>query len=223
MPDRASGPGFAVADVTGDRVGLDIEWSHAVIVGPGRSGRSTALAAALDAIDARESYVVGTAASPLADRPRTNRSRFGRPAAVAELLDRVADRLVGLLPDDRVVLFVDDLDTFDDAELEPLWTRLLEHDAVRIVATMDTRSMSGYTTSRVVNELRRARRVLVLQPDDPTEFVQVTGTKLRLRPGLQLVPGRGVLLVDRRPTTVQVVDASAGQTVPTVENLATAS
>lgn len=83
--------------------------------------------------------------------------------------------------------------------------------------------MSGYTTSSAVNEVRRTRRLLVLRPDDPTDFLQLTGVKLRLRPGLRLVPGRGVLLVDREPTTVQVVDALNRQAGRTVENLATAS
>ena len=224
LPDRHVGEAFAVADVSGDPVELDIGWSHAAIVGPGRSGRSTALGAAIDTIDADEFYVVGPSSSPLAGRGfAPSRSRFGRPSTVAELLDRVANRLVGVLPDDRIVLFVDDLDEFDDPILEPLWARLLEHDGVRIVATMDARSMSGYTTSSAVNEVRRTRRLLVLRPDDPTDFLQLTGVKLRLRPGLRLVPGRGVLLVDREPTTVQVVDALNRQAGRTVENLATAS
>jgi hypothetical protein len=44
----------------------------------------------------------------------------------------------------------------------------------------------------------------VLQPDDPTEFLQLTGVKSPARPGVRWVPGRGVLIVDRRPTIIQV-------------------
>jgi S-DNA-T family DNA segregation ATPase FtsK/SpoIIIE len=224
LPERTSDGGFAVADVTGQSIRLDVEWSHAAIVGPGRSGRSTALAAALTALEMPECYVVGPATSPLAALGLpASRSRFGRPAVVAELLGRLADRLVGVLPDERVALLVDDVDALDDPVLEPLWTQLLDHGAVRLIATMDTRSMSGYTTSSVVNELRRSRRLLVLRPDDSTEFLQLTGSKLCLRPGLRLVPGRGVLLVDQQPATVQVVDALAGQTARTVGNRAAAS
>ncbi|MAT03493.1 MAG: hypothetical protein CL424_00370, partial [Acidimicrobiaceae bacterium] len=215
LPERVESyarAGFAVADVSGDEVRLDLDWSHAVIVGPARSGRSTALSAAFADVSGRcstgsECYVVGPTASPLARlRWPAGHSRFGRAVAIAELLDRVANRLAVIDPDDRVVLFVDDLDALDDPLLDPLWTRLLEHDGLRIVASMETRSMSGYTTSSAVGELRRCRRLLVLQPDDPTEFLQLTGVRLALRPGLRLVPGRGVLLVDRRPTVVQVID-----------------
>ena len=44
----------------------------------------------------------------------------------------------------------------------------------------------------------------MLQPDDPSEFLQTTGVRLAVRPGLRLPPGRGVLLADRVPTIVQV-------------------
>jgi len=56
--------------------------------------------------------------------------------------------------------------------------------------------------------------MIVLQPDDPNDFLQLTGIKLPVRPGLRLPPGRGVLLVDRRPTVVQVVDALGRELVP---------
>jgi hypothetical protein len=103
-----------------------------------------------------------------------------------------------------VHLVADDVDAFDDMVIAPVWERLLAEDKIRLVGSVETRSMTGYTTSNAVNELRRARRQLMLQPDDPTEFLQLTGIKLPLRPGVRLVPGRGVLLADRQPVVIQV-------------------
>ena len=54
--------------------------------------------------------------------------------------------------------------------------------------------------------------MLVLQPDDAGEFLQATGVKLPHRPGLRMVPGRGVLLADRVPQIVQVF-AAVGATI----------
>ena len=46
--------------------------------------------------------------------------------------------------------------------------------------------------------------MLVMQPDDPGEFLQMTGLRLDPRPGTQWVPGRGVLVADRVARVVQV-------------------
>ena len=64
--------------------------------------------------------------------------------------------------------------------------------------------MSGYTQNPLLNVLRRSQRVLVLRPDDPSDFLATTGVKLSIRPGTDVPPGRGVLLVDRVPTIVHV-------------------
>jgi S-DNA-T family DNA segregation ATPase FtsK/SpoIIIE len=199
---------IGVADITGEQVVLDIEWSHAAIVGPPRSGRSTVLAAVLDGLADTEHrqrvHVVAPVSSPLARDHPSPRSAFGRGDEVGALLARLADRARAATSHEPIVLVVDDIDAFDDLVLSPLWERLLESDAVRLVAAVETRSMSGYTTNPAIAELRRARRMLVLQPDDPTEFLQLTGLRLALRPGIRLVPGRGVLVAERRPTVVQV-------------------
>ena len=91
---------------------------------------------------------------------------------------------------------------------------MLDDQVGRIVTALETRSMSGYTTSALVNVARRSRRLLVLQPDDPGEFLQTTGVKLPGRPGLRLPPGRGVLLADRIPTIVHVAELPARPDAP---------
>ena len=202
-----------VADISLAPATLEVEWSHAVVVGASRSGRSTALAAfvhgASDAAGLSDPYVVGPSSSPLAALGLPEgRAAFGRADDVGALLDRVANLAAVAASDERIVLVVDDIDGFDDAALAPVWERLVASDAVRIVAALETRSMVGYTTNAAVTELRRARRMLVLQPDDPSEFLQLTGVKLPVRPGLAMVPGRGVLLVDRQPSIVQIAQRS---------------
>ena len=59
--------------------------------------------------------------------------------------------------------------------------------------------MTGYTTNPLLNTLRRARRLLLLQPDDANEVFQVAGVKAPIRPGQRMVPGRGVYVADRIP------------------------
>ena len=196
-----------IADVTGAPVDLDLGWSHALVVGPARSGRSTALVAIFRGLGRRvPTYVIGPAASPLRHLDLVaDRSVFGRASAVAPVLDRVANLAAVATPEAPTVVIVDDLDGFDDPILAPLWERLVAADGVRLVAAIESRSATGFTMNAAVSELRRCRRQLVLGADDPTEFLQLTGLKLPIRPGLRIVPGRAVLLTDRRPTVVQIV------------------
>jgi S-DNA-T family DNA segregation ATPase FtsK/SpoIIIE len=106
------------------------------------------------------------------------------------------------------VLIIDDVDRLDDFALGAGWERLARLDDLRLVASMDSRSMSGYTQNPLLNVLRRSQRLLVLRPDDPSDFLTTTGVKLSMRPGTELPPGRGVLLVDRVPSVVQVATPS---------------
>jgi S-DNA-T family DNA segregation ATPase FtsK/SpoIIIE len=210
---EAPGPVIGVADVSGAAVALDTTWSHVAVVGPPRSGRSTALVAFVRGLDAgaqTSTFLVGPISSPLAAIGwPASQAAFGRADEVARMIEAAGSKAARLAPGEVVHLVADDVDAFDDLVLAPMWDRLLADDRVRLVGAVETRSMTGYTTSSAVNELRRSRRQLVLHPDDPTEFLQLTGMKLPLRPGVRLVPGRGVLLTDRRPVVVQVVAASS--------------
>ena len=118
------------------------------------------------------------------------------PTTSRKVLDRLANLFV-LGPGERPrVLLVDDLDRLDDPTLNPIWEQLADHDDFRMIATIESRSMTGYTASAVLNLARRSRRLLVLRPDDAGEFLQMTGIKPPIRPGVSMPPGRGVL-VDR--------------------------
>jgi S-DNA-T family DNA segregation ATPase FtsK/SpoIIIE len=210
VPPDARSTGLAVvvgrADVTGAAAVVDLDWSHLAVSGPPRSGRSTALAAVAsqlahrDTGDGRDVVVVGPGSSPLRRLPAGPgmTAAFGR--GVAPLLHRLAHPR-----ETPWVLVLDDLDALDDPELLPTFEQLARDDSVRLVAAMEPRV--GFTTNPLLTVVRRARRHLVLQPDDPAEFLQLTGTRLAVRPGLRMPPGRGVLLVDRIPTVVQVTDS----------------
>ena len=88
--------------------------------------------------------------------------------------------------------------------LNPLWDRLSKRDDLRVICSMETRSMTGYTQNPLMNLARQSRRQLFLQPADATEFLHVTGMKAPVRPGVEMPAGRGVLIVDRQPSVVQV-------------------
>jgi DNA segregation ATPase FtsK/SpoIIIE, S-DNA-T family len=201
-------PCLGVADITGQAVAVDLDWANLTVAGPPRSGRSTALATVAHSLhDGHELFVVGPPTSPLRamvhDLP-ADRVAFDDAAAIGDLLDRLAN-LAAMGPGERPrVLLVDDADRLDDSTLQPLWTRLTGLGDLRLVAALETRAMSGYTTNPLLNVVRRATRLLVLRPDDPSEFLTATGVKLSIRPGIELVPGRGVLLVDRIPSIIHV-------------------
>jgi len=206
---RAVGAGalqvpIGVADVTGQAVVVDLAWSNLTVAGPPRSGRTTVIATCLDLLaDTHEVWAVGTSSSVL-DLSAAHDGALGRPDVLAPVLERLANLFVlGPGPRPRVLL-VDDIDRLDDGVLNPLWEQLAEHDDFRMIATMESRSMTGYTASAVLNLARRSRRLLVLRPDDAGEFLQMTGIKPPIRPGVTMPPGRGVLVADREPTVIQV-------------------
>ncbi len=190
--------------MSGEPAVVDLEWSNFTIAGPPRSGRSTALAAVATALQRRhEVFVVGPASSPLAALG-LDHAAFGGADQIAPFLDRLANQVALGGADAQRVLVVDDLDTFEDPMLAAILDRLGNYDSLRVVATLESRSLTGYTASGLVGRLRRSRRLLILQPDDPSEFLQTTGVKLAIRPGLRMPPGRGVLLTDRTPTVIQL-------------------
>jgi S-DNA-T family DNA segregation ATPase FtsK/SpoIIIE len=203
--ERRLQPCIGLHDITGAPAVVDLEWSHMAVCGPPRSGRSTALATIVEALGSEhEVFVVAPGSSPLAGAELPRSTIAARRECVAELLDRLAnlvDMGVGRRPR---VLVVDDLDRLDDVALAPAWDRLANADGVRVVAAVETRSMTGYTQNPILGMLRRTNRVLVLRPDDAGEFLAMTGVRLPIRPGVELPPGRGVLLADRVASVLQV-------------------
>jgi S-DNA-T family DNA segregation ATPase FtsK/SpoIIIE len=199
---------IGVADITGAPVVIDLSWSNLTVAGPPRSGRTTTLNTAAAVLAAgHEVWAVGPPSSQL-DLALVHDGAVGRAEDLAPILDRLANLHV-LGPGKRPrVLLVDDLDRLDDPALNPIWEQLADHDDFRMIATMESRSMTGYTSSEMLNLARRSRRLLVLRPDDAGDFLQMTGIKPPIRPGVAMPPGRGVLVADREPTVIQVASTA---------------
>ncbi len=197
---------LGVADLTLEPVTVDLRHSHLLIAGLPQSGRSSAAHIAAEGLHASglDLWVVGPSASPLAGLGGASRSAFGRPELLVPVLEELVTLLEAFPSTQPRLLVVDDLDALDDPALGTLWERLARADDLRVIATIESRNLGGFSMNALLNEVRKARRSLHLQPDDPVEFFQATGVKPPVRPGTPMPPGRGVLLTDRKPTLLQV-------------------
>jgi hypothetical protein len=204
---------LGVADVTHAPVSVDLTEGHLLVVGQSRSGRSTALAGVLASMSSAQGgvdvYVAGLSSSPLRHLELPGRSAFGDPSELAAL----AAELLGVIqtyPEVPRVLVIDDADRMlEDMAAMAAFDPLARSDAVRFVASLETSSVvAGYFQSMLMQQLKKVRRRLLLQPADDGETQTVIGSRFPLRPGLAMPPGRGVLLADRTPVIVQVGVAS---------------
>jgi len=208
MLDVASLPNLhfplGLSDRTGAPAIIDMTWSSFLVAGSPRAGRSSTLnACAASLAGTHHLWGMGSASSGL-DRSLLDEAGFGRGEVITPEMGRLAD-LLEMGPTDKPhVLLFDDIDLFDDMSLNGDFERLAKLDDLRIIASIETRSLSGYTTNPLLTALRRARRMLILQPDDPGDVMQAAGVKAPIRPGQRMVPGRGILVADRVPSVVQV-------------------
>ena len=99
------------------------------------------------------------------------------------------------------MLLADDLDVLDRPELEQSFGQFC---ALGLRWVASTATLRAYSTNPLVQELRRARSLLWLRPETPREIHELTGVAPTIRPGLPMPPGRGVLIVNRRATVLQV-------------------
>jgi len=202
---------LGVTDRTGAPAIIDMTWSSFLVAGSPRSGRSSTLnACAAGLAGTHQLWGMGQASSGL-DRSLLDEASFGRGEVITPDMERLANLLEMGPTDKPVVLLFDDLDLFDDMALNSDFERLAKLDDLRIIASIETRSLSGYTTNPLLTALRRARRMLILQPDDPGDVMQAAGVKAPIRPGQRMVPGRGILIADRVPSVVQVALHEAAQ------------
>lgn len=100
------------------------------------------------------------------------------------------------------VLVIDDADRLSEADARAIEQLSVRPD-VRIVAAVGT-AAAGRSFTGLVATLKRDGRVLVLAPQGSAEIEQLTGVRLRLRPGTTFPPGRGVLVADRRTAILQI-------------------
>lgn len=166
------------------------EADHALVAGPARSGKSTALVAVATVVSRHRPDVVITAIatrrSPLRDLPEVDRLVTSGAEIAPALAEALAD------PAPQLVL-VDDADTVDDAEgaLGGLLARRRPDVHVVAAGRADAlRSAYGHWS----REVRRCRLGLALKPEpDDGDLWQVAFP--RRAPAIGL-PGRGYLVVD---------------------------
>jgi hypothetical protein len=104
----------------------------------------------------------------------------------------------------------------DDYDLVPEHNRKVVEPLERILgscrwvaAGMKPR---GFSTSPVSQAVRGARSMVYLRPLDPREAHEVLGVAPPWRPGLAMVAGRGLVMVDRIVDLVQFADPFLDQT-----------
>jgi S-DNA-T family DNA segregation ATPase FtsK/SpoIIIE len=197
------------ADVTRQPVVVDLAQASMLVAGPPRSGRSTTLhtIAAQLAAGGAEVWVVGTERSSLRTFDKATQLACGSNAEVLRVVDELQRALAAPPAESGEiarVLVVDDLDFLDDPAFQPAFQTFARARRMTIVASVETRSLVGYTADPLLNEMRKARRMLVLQPDSALDVQASTGVRVPLRPGLRMPSGRGALIVDRAATIVQV-------------------
>jgi S-DNA-T family DNA segregation ATPase FtsK/SpoIIIE len=186
-------------------VELDLSVANLTVVGDPRSGRSTALATIGHHLAAAgcEVWVVGPPGSRLAQLDKAARSATGRAAELAPVLDEMAADAASRGGGAELVLLVDDVDLLEDPVLDPPAARLLSA-GVRYAAS--TASLRGYSTNAIVQDMKKARALLYLRPPSGRDVQELAGCNPLIRPGLAMVAGRGVLVVDRVATVLQVAD-----------------
>ncbi len=186
------------------------EGEHALVAGPARCGRSSALltlAAALKAADPAASVLAyGSRRSPLGSSPLVDRYA-GAPDDLAALID------LATMAGGPTMLAVDDAELVDDPGGKLAALLGSGRGDVHVVAAGKAdvlRSLYGHWTQ----VLRRSRAGLLLQPQLDRDG-ELLGAKLPFRLAVDLPAGRGFLVTGGDTSLVQVAaEPTAGAGVP---------
>jgi hypothetical protein len=205
VPLTGSAPTSATlgrSDVFGELVEVDVTYSGLCVVGPPRSGRTTALRQVAKSLVAGgyEVWSIGLGD----DVGGPGRHAAAKLDHAVELLEDFAALCESLPPERPYVLVVDNVDRYDDGELSGPYERIVKSENSRLIGALDIRNLSGYTQNLVLSEIRREPTLLVLNPESATDVMQYTGVRPQLRPGFKMSAGRGVLIVNRQPIRIQV-------------------
>jgi S-DNA-T family DNA segregation ATPase FtsK/SpoIIIE len=192
-------------DVFGTLVEVSVRFNGLCVTGPPRSGRTTALRHAARSLVAAGYEVWSVGLGDGIGGP--GRHAPGKSDAMLGLVEEFAT-LCETFPRERpYVLVFDDVDRYEITALDNAYGRILKAETSRLIGSVETRNMSGYTQSTMLGEVRREPSLLFLQPDGASEVVQHVGVRPNLRPGFKLTAGRGVLVMDRQPHVVLVASA----------------
>jgi S-DNA-T family DNA segregation ATPase FtsK/SpoIIIE len=188
---------------------VDLSELHLLVIGPYRSGRSTALATVAHGVRHAQPtvalHLLSPRRSPLQDLDLWSSSATS-PDTCAELAGSLLERLeAGEFQAARAVLFIDDggelADTMSVTRLERL-VRLARDSSLRVVAAVEAGSARGIGIAWI-RELRREGHGLLLQPDLAADGDLLTA-RLPRRVPAPLMPGRGFLVVRGSAELVQV-------------------
>jgi len=206
-------PVFGVADLTLEPVTADLRRGHLIVVGPQGSGRSGALLSValglhchpMGAEGARPWLVgLGRPGSPLATLGIWDDAGFTGPER-AEAAERLATMLAEV--DGRrveAVVVIDQAEDTEDSPVSGILERVARSEAARIVVACDIGSLGRTFGGGWLQEAKRSRSTLVLQPEDRNQVEALGGVRPSLRPGQTFPPGRGVYVHGGGPVLMQV-------------------
>ena len=199
---------LGVEDLSLASVAVDLEINTLCVLGPPRSGRSTSLlnvGLQLEAAGA-EVWAFGPSGSRLEQHAGWAGSAFGKTAELTALIEQLTTAAEQFPETVRYLLF-DDADRFDDMSLNTPFKALLE-TGVRLCGSAGaSRNLIG--SNPVHRELKSARNLLALRAEDDGAIQASVGGRYTVRPGLQMRPGRGVLVSDGLATVIQGYDPEA--------------
>ncbi|MFF6994497.1 FtsK/SpoIIIE domain-containing protein [Streptomyces sp. NPDC008313] len=200
-PEASRSPLWALAGVGGDELtayGPDLGAGVPafVVAGPPRSGRSTALLTL-----ARSLLLRGTRLVVAAPRPSPLRELVGRPGVLrvftgADLPGAEFEQVTeSASVEHPVVVLADDAEVLRDCDAGPSLKRLLQRGAERGLALViggdEEEVCSGFSGWQV--EAKKARRGLLLSPQDSTSGDLIGCRIARSAVGYPVRPGRGLL------------------------------
>ena len=197
-PTRPLEAAIGIANTSLQPISIDLDQRHFLVVGPNRSGRTTALRVIAESL--RESSP-GLAMHLLAPR-KSELAGLDLWASVAvgvEECAAAAERHSELVlgdADEPVVVVVDDLDELDNtAAALPLQTVVHRgrDRRLRVVAAVERATALSF--SQLLDQLRREKHGLLLDPNLLSDG-DVFGVQLPRRANMSFPPGRG-FLVDR--------------------------
>jgi len=102
------------------------------------------------------------------------------------------------------VVVIDQAEDTEDSPVAGILERAAGSDAARLVVACDVGSLARTFGSGWLQEAKRARSTLVLQPEDRNQIDALAGVRPSLRPGQVFPPGRGVYVKAGGPVLIQV-------------------
>ena len=187
---------IGLADLTLQTVGVDSARHHLAISGPPRSGRTTVLLSLARQLEERDArfVIAGPTHSPL--------SSINWAHSVFGSAEQVASNLSDLEPTEAsgLHILIDDIDDLDDRALHRAFGDLLSSNGRFIVTGSSFRRIG--VSKPLMTALRDTRASLHLQPD-AREITEVLQVRFAVRPGIEMRPGRGVLVMNRQPIVLQ--------------------